>query len=356
MPAKEPEGADTNWYATMKEFGSDYHYIDSYNGGNVGLSSVFGHATYLADGRMCMVALNRQYGWRRLWMPDYFCYEVIETIKKQTGIEVMFYADHPLMEGMVENLPFREGDVLLRMNFFGLRGVRRNNGIPVPVIEDHSHDPFGPWALCSDADWCVCSLRKTMPLPEGGVMWSPKRLSVGRSAFEVSEENGIRWEAMDMKAAYLAGEDIKKEEFRNKFTETEKWFDSAEPVSMDARSREFVETQFNFEMWFEAKRNNWMLLNELLNKEYCRVIMPESGSSTMYSLVLLMENREKRDRIRKRLIERLVYPAILWDLPKTASAGSRDFSERMLSIHCDGRYSTDEVRQLACIMNNTIRG
>ena len=73
--------------------------------------------------------------------------------------------------------------------------------------------------------------------------------------------------AMEMKAAYLAGEDIRKEVFRNKFMETEKWFDSSEPVSMDERSREFVERQFNFGIWFETKRNNWMLLNELLNKD-----------------------------------------------------------------------------------------
>ena len=97
----------------MKEFGSDFHFIDSYNSGRAHLTDVFHSTTLLADGRQCVVALIRQYGWRRIWMPDYFCYEVIETIKEQTGIEVMFYADNPCKEGKVENLPFKEGDVLL---------------------------------------------------------------------------------------------------------------------------------------------------------------------------------------------------------------------------------------------------
>lgn len=71
----------------------------------------------LADGRQCIVALIRQYGWKRIWMPDYFCYEV------------MFYEDNLFQEGEVESLPclpFEEGDVLLRMNFFSMRGQRNN--------------------------------------------------------------------------------------------------------------------------------------------------------------------------------------------------------------------------------------
>ena len=102
----------------MKEFGSDFHYIDTYTSGRAHLTDVFRNAMLLADGRQCIVILIRQYGWRRIWMPDYFCYEVIETIQEQTGIEVMFYADNPLKEGKVGNLPFQEGDVLLRMNYF----------------------------------------------------------------------------------------------------------------------------------------------------------------------------------------------------------------------------------------------
>ena len=324
------------------------------------LTDVFRDAILLADGRQCLIVLIRQYRWRRIWIPDYYCYEVIETIKKQTGIAVLFYADNPLKEGKVEELPLKEGDVLLRINFFGMRNYRSNKKIPIPVIEDHSHDIFEHWALYSDADWCISSIRKSLPLPEGGMIWSPKQFRVESSEYRVHEENekmaAIRWEAMEMKASYLAEDDVCKEEFRYKFTETEKWFDSAEPALIDKRSREFVAKLFDFKLWFETKRNNWLLLNELLNKDFCHVVKPEQESCTMFSLVLLMENKEKRDCIKKRLIEKSVYPAILWYLPKTASKDSRDFSERMLSVHYDGRYSEDDVRQLAYILNNTLRG
>ena len=341
----------------MKEFGSDFHYIDYYNSGRAHLTDVFKGAALLADGRQCIVVLIRQYGWKRLWMPEYFCYEVIETIKNQTGIEVKMYVDSPLYEGKVEDIPYEEGDVLLRMNFFGMREHRSSKNIPVPVIEDHSHDPFGHWALYSDADWCVSSIRKILPLPEGGMMWSPKGYRLDIELF-TSEENekiaAIRWEGMGMKTQYLKGEAISKDDFRKRYTETEEFFDYAEPALIDKRSREVVSKELDINLWQGAKRKNWMLLKDLMKQERCKVMEPENDSCTMFSLVILLESKEIRDAVRKRLIEACVYPAILWNLSESASIEAKNFSERMLSIHCDGRYTEEDIQELALIMNKCI--
>jgi hypothetical protein len=292
-----------------------------------------------------------------LWVPDYFCYEVIETIKQQTGIEVVMYSDSPLEEGKVEYLSFYEDDALLRMNFFGMREFRSSKNIPVPVIEDHSHDPFSHWALYSDADWCISSIRKTLPLPEGGMMWSPKehKLDIDVTTSEENEKiASTRWEGMEMKARYLNGEEVSKDVFRNIFIETEEWFNSAEPALIDDRSRTCITKLFDLNLWLGAKRRNWALLSKLVNKEHCQVITAEHESCTMFSLILLMENSEWRDFVRKRLIDNCVYPAILWNVPSEASEASRDFSARMLSIHCDGRYTEKDVMQLADILNKAL--
>jgi hypothetical protein len=341
----------------VKEFGSDFQYIDTYNSGRAHLTDVFRGATLLADGRQCIVVLIRQYGWKRIWMPDYFCYEVIETIKEQTGVIVKFYEDTPLHEGQVENLPFREGDVLLRMNFFGIRDKRSNANIPCPVIEDHTHDPFGHWALYSDADWCISSIRKILPLPEGGMMWSPKGYEL-EVDIKSSEENekiaSVRWEGMEMKSQYLNGEDVSKDEFRRHYTETEEWFDHAETALLDERSKTVVSKQLDINLWQGTKRKNWALLQSLLNKDVCKVLNPEDETCTMFSLVLLFDTKETRDKVRKHLIDACVYPAILWAVPESASENARCFSERMLSVHCDGRYTEDDIRQLANILNKAI--
>lgn len=341
----------------MREFGSDFHFIDTYNSGRAHLTDVFRKSILFADGRQCIVALIRQYSWKRIWMPDYFCYEVIDTIKEQTDVEVMFYKDSPLNEGKVKDLPFKDGDALLRMNYFGMREFRSNKSIPISVIEDHSHDPFGHWALYSDADWCISSIRKILPLPEGGMMWSPKGhlLSAGTTSSEENEHiAAIRWEGMEMKTQYLKGENVSKDEFRMRYVGTEEYFERAEPALIDNRSRKVVSEELDINLWQGAKRKNWQLLKSLINSSACQVIEPENESCTMFSLVVLLDTKDKQDAVRKRLIDASVYPAILWIVPDSASMDSKDFSERMLSIHCDGRYTEEDIRQLAEIVNRCL--
>jgi hypothetical protein len=341
----------------MKEFGSDFHLITEYQSNQAHLTDVFRDAAFSADGRQCIVVLVRQNGWRRLWMPEYFCYEVIETINKQTGIEIVLYPDYPFADDktIFKNLPYKDGDVLLRINYFGMRGQRSEANIPVPVIEDHTHDLLGNWALYSDADWCIASLRKTLPLPEGGMVWSPKghELPIGiRPSDENEKIAAIRWEGMEMKAQYLKGEDVSKDDFRKRYTETEEWFDSAEPTLIDERSNEYVH-RFDVNAWQSAKRRNWQLLCSMLTDKV-ETLLPEDASCTLFSLVVLAESRKQRDILRYRLIEHAVYPAILWLVPDNASEEVKDFSRRMLSIHCDGRYTEDDILQLADVLNHVI--
>lgn len=341
----------------MIEFGSDFNLIDTYTSERMHLQKMFRSATLMADGRQCIILLIRQCCWQRLWIPDYYCYEVIESLRKMTTVEIMYYMESPFFEEELGSIPFKKGDAILRMNIFGMRKYRSNKNVPVPVIEDHSHDPFGYWALHSDADWCISSLRKTLPLPEGGVLWSPKG-HVLNANVPSSDENekiaAIRWKGMEMKTQYLKGKNISKEGFRKKYTETEDWFDWAEPSFIDARSRLILE-HFNVNLWFKAKRDNWALLRELVNHYHqCQIVEPENESCSMFSLVLLFESHKRREFIREKLIEASVYPAILWNVPETSSAESRDFSQRMLSIHCDGRYNERDIRQLAKIINRVL--
>lgn len=339
----------------MKEFGSDFHYIGDYLSNSAPITDARHDAVLLADGRMCIMALIQQYQWKRIWMPEYFCYEVISSIAEQTGIKIVYYPDWPGGDdnAIVEGLPYREGDVLFRVNYFGTRSMRSSKNVPVPVIEDHSHDLNGPWALNSDADWCIVSLRKSLPLPEGGMIWSPKGFRLNLD-IRLSEDNKeiaeIRWEAMRMKSDYLAGKVIEKETFRQKYVGTENWFDHAGLSLIDERSRRYI-SQFDIDAWQRARRRNWLLLRKLVNAE---TLSLEDDSCTPFSFILLSDSGEARDSIRKKLIKRSVFPAILWSVPEAIGGKSLDFSRKMLSIHCDGRYNEEDIRQLANILNKAI--
>lgn len=343
----------------MLEFGSDFHLVDGGNSHHGSLMEKYQGATYLADGRQCIITLIQLYGWKRIWMPEYFCYNIIEYLQKSTPIEVIFYTDYPGNndEQIASNLEFQDSDVFFRMNFFGLRAYRSEKHIPVPVIEDHSHDLSGDWAINSSADWCIASLRKIIPIPEGGVLWSPKGHTLDLQPELTSFNDSLaqkRWHAMELKSKYLKGEIKDKESFRQLYIETEEAFDEPGISSLDMRSMEFLES-FDLNSWNLAKKNNWKVLKGLAFNDGIKVLFPERGDLTPFSFILLCRDQAMRDRVRSKLIDSSVFPAVLWNVPDTVHQNVKNFSSKMLSIHCDARYGENDIEELYNTINTIIR-
>ena len=336
----------------------DFHFTANRN--NVGdtVFDCFPNANYYADGRQALIDLYHSCEWKRLWIPAYFCYDVIASLQ-DAGLVIMPYLDWPEHHDCSKTLEYiqREGlfrptDAILLVNYFGMRAFRSPKLLPVAaIVEDHTHDLIGDWAMNSQADWCIASLRKTLPVPEGGILWSP----VGHRlphAPNRSKENeriaAIRWEAMKLKASYLAGEEIEKDSFRARYVDTEEYFDRAPISSLDIGSHEYLKA-FNVRDWYNRKYENWRLLRGL-QKNDVRVLIPEGIGCFPFSLTLLFDTPLERDRIRKELIAHRIYPAILWNVPDSADRDVADFSRRMLSIHCDGRYNAEDMQQMKSII------
>ncbi len=346
----------------MIEFGSDFHHIAQFQGKGNTMHDIYPNANYYADGRQVLIHLYRSQGWQRLWVPEYFCYDVIASLK-EAGLNLMFYQDWPdyhdydnTLENLQRNGHLRHTDAVLRLNYFGMRSYRKAAYLSVAaVVEDHTHDLIGDWAVHSTADWCIASLRKTLPIPEGGMLWSPKGLPLPEAP-ERSAQNekiaAIRWEAMKLKAGYLAGEKIEKSFFRAGFVNTEDYFDYSPICSLDNTSQEYLDT-FNVREWYGRKRDNWNVLHTI-RKDGVHILKPEDENGYPFSLILLFDNIDERDRVRKALIEHQVYPAILWDIPSPTNWEIFHFSRGMLSIHCDGRYSSDDILQLKSIIESVL--
>ena len=71
-----------------------------------------------------------------------------------------------------ETIGAGRGDAVLAVNFFGAGTgtgwADQRAAADWLLVEDHSHDPFSPWAVGSNADFAFSSLRKTLPVPDGG--------------------------------------------------------------------------------------------------------------------------------------------------------------------------------------------
>lgn len=340
----------------MIEFGSDFH---SCNADFYGLSNYFiklGCTRFYACGRHAIDAIVVEAGWKRIWIPAYFCYDVIGHIAA-TGITVKLYDDYPLCEKddeLISSLPFEEGDVLLRMNFFGLRSWRSSKEIPVPVIEDHTHDLISEWTLKSDADWCIASIRKSLPVAAGGILWSPtgKLLPEQLGASSACEDMAdIRYIAMEMKASYLS-EGGDKNTFREKYIQSEEMIEHLNLSGIDKKSNAIAHAM-NVRQWTELRGENWRIAYEILNKTFTVLKPKGEGCWQPFSLIILCNSAEERTALRQHLIKNCIYPAVLWQMPEdTAFVDALGFSQRMLSVHCDIRYDRSEIEQMCRIVNS----
>ncbi|HET9953251.1 MAG TPA: hypothetical protein VFQ61_02040, partial [Polyangiaceae bacterium] len=138
--------------------------------------------TFWASGRDALVALLQwakpTLSLNRLWCPSYLCQPMLHAAKA-ADLSLVAYPDSPLSSrAETSRLELRSGDMVLAVGYFGLRGpalrLPPRRSASIYVLEDHSHDPWSNWAAASKADFCFASLRKTLPIPDGAVLWSPR--------------------------------------------------------------------------------------------------------------------------------------------------------------------------------------
>ena len=344
----------------MKEFGSDFHYIEPVRPPGTTIYDLYPFANYYADGRQALIHLYHSQGWERLWIPEYFCYEVVASLK-EAGLKLSFYTDYPgycfdsqTLEDIQNCGCFRPKDAVLRVNYFGSRSYRSSENLSVAaVVEDHTHDLVGSWAVNSHADWCIASLRKTLPIPEGGILWSPQKKCLPESPKQSNENEriaSVRWEAMQLKTLFIKGETVEKSDFRDRFLDTEGFFDTVPVCALDDKSQEYLHS-FDIKEWFIKKRDNWELLRSI-KKNDIHVFGTEDSGCYPFSLVLVFDSHAERNRVRMSLIERGIYPTVLWRIPLVSDTEVFNFSQVMLSIHCDARYSHDEVLAMKSIIES----
>ncbi|MBD5217488.1 MAG: hypothetical protein HDS73_03225 [Bacteroidales bacterium] len=340
------------------EFGSDFHIIDNLPKGTSLLELLATEANLYADGRQPIECILQHEKIQRLWVPSYHCHDSLAGLHRN-GYELNYYNFTPGedLEKAISSIPIEQGDAVMVINHFGLSGKPEISDRDFILIEDHSHDLISDWARTSDADWCFASLRKTLPIADGGILWSPRRKALPappQATLPATENSERRYEAMRLKARYLKGGNVQKEDYLKIFRETEERFDSL-PISAISQASKEIISALDIRGWYQAKKENWDILRKSISSsKRCKVIEAQNIGGTPFSLILLFDNTELRDRVRAALIENNVFPAILWSIPDNVNRQSEDFGRNMLSIHCDGRYNSDHIKRLAMIINTIL--
>ncbi len=290
----------------------------------------------------------------RLWLPTFFCPEVALSCLPVADIRE-YRDDCRWAEPDFESLQPAETDLVLAVNYLGVRRpepwqrwrLRRE----CILVEDHTQDPFSAWARESRADYAVCSIRKTVPVPDGAILWSPAGRLLPAPPSGVDDYRGsmLKAGAMLYKRFYLSGSlgaEIKPA-FRKLQLQGEGELGRQDGSAMSPLSSAILSRGVP-KVWRQQRVENARTLLELL--EDWAVAKPAfhhwPEGHAPFDVALVFENREHRDHYQRSLQREDIYCPVEW-VCDTADIDAMDLSSRILNVPIDHRYGREDMKKIA---------
>jgi hypothetical protein len=293
-----------------------------------------------------------------LWVPEYFCEDVTEHIEGYC--EIKRYFDRPTQaQPDWETLSPSKGDLVLAVDYFGMRSPSAWYAWAAKrdclLLEDYSHDPAYGFRH-SRADYAFSSLRKTMPVPDGALLWSPAGHSLPQSPVGKAVGTEEKFAAMVWKFEYLAGraDDKIKEVFRNWQLYGEQGL-SDQLVSAPAPESVALCSLGIPEAWLERRRLNVeFLLRELQNFTPAGAILASAPPAcTPFAAVLQFKTHEARELARRRLTENQIYCPVHWPAGKGSSKEAKYLSATLLTLISDQRYGIEDMKRIVSTLQKS---
>ncbi len=341
MPRPEPE------------IGSEFHW-DPGALRSDGVPWPTGHELF-ATGSGALTALVRSLEAPRLHVPSFFCTGVAELLAADAPLA--WYRHLPDERGpRLDSLAVRPGDAVLAQNLFG-----RDDRTPwdawirdhpdVIVIEDHSHDPLSDWARTSTAAFAVASLRKTLPLPDGGLLWSPRGHAVPSPAGPASEGAGLKLAAMLLKSAWRDGEDVPKNAFRVLQQEGEhRLLGGGGPASGVTRALLPLIDATGLRARATAHARALAAMLPATDRDW-RLLPVGPASAATFRVQLLCRTAGIRDALLAHLARHRIFAPVHWRQDRagfwSGDDEAADRADRILTLPVDHRCTPDDVRRIA---------
>ncbi|MBA2633522.1 MAG: DegT/DnrJ/EryC1/StrS aminotransferase family protein [Chloroflexi bacterium] len=312
-------------------------------------------APIFATGRGIIAALAPPEGARpRLHLPSYFCHDV--AVGASAQFDLALYRHLPGRGGPdLDTLTTRPGDWVLAANLFGAEdgaawvSWRRNRD--VILIEDHTHDPLSAWARGTAADYAFASLRKTLPIPDGAVLWSPAGLGLP-PAGDPAAGATAKLEAMLLKRAYLRGAPIPRDSYRALQIAGERQFETDRGGRASVLATELLHRVRPWAWRTRRKRNVRHFLRRLEADPPAGIAplfatWPAGGAP--FAAILVCADGALRESLRRFLIKRSIFAAVHWPIPAGSDpldTEAGELSSRLLTVPLDQRYGPEDVDRM----------
>lgn len=288
------------------------------------------------------------------YVPSYCCLSMLQPFLDRR-IDIVFYNVSEKNGNICYEIDTnKKCDVFLAMSYFGLSNpvsddiikTFKDNG--TVVIEDITHR-FMSKSPCSPlADYYAISLRKWFATPAGGCLIKSNGVLSIKADEESSDVMKEKVEAMCDKRDYLAGADIDKEKFLEKFYKGDRVLSKVnENIKMDGVSAEIIAGTDINEVREKRIANAKVIYSRLSALSVKPLVASPDWENDCPLFVPVLVPEKDRDSLRRHLIDNGIYCPVHWPEVMGAEAGLRS---RELSLICDQRYSIEDMeRMMNCV-------
>lgn len=317
------------------------------------------NTVYLDSGRNANYELSALLSGKEILVPCYACESVIVSFRKD--VKVTYYE---ILKDFSINLPDLESKITANtkaiyvMSYFGKplsdnvldKLLYLKEKYNLILIEDSTHSVMtNPNVI---GDYCVCSVRKWFPVADGGAIYSKLPLDFIDTPNLPIKPVTQKPYAMILKTLYLRGQVDERDFYEKIFADTEIDFDvQNKTYLMNDLSRFFIECFDLDEIRTIRKRNHSVLMQNINHKDMLPVY-DTIEDSVPFCFLLYVENR---DKVREYLFSKNIRPSVFWWTEKTELRKfeiSNYISRHILCLHCDHRYSVEDMLYVANMINS----
>lgn len=302
----------------------------------------------LRSGRDTLKAIAREYKESVALLPALACDSMVHPFELY-GHKVQYYKLNEDYSIDLDSIEIGDGvHLFLYADYFGRPAISdesleklREQG-DIIFIEDRTHNLIWDRLYSFQPDYIIASLRKWLPIPDGGFLWGKITKSLGNDTFFSTK----RLKAQCMRHEFLCcGDEKIKNEYRKIFSTVSTLIDDDEPSAMSAYAYALAKNT-DWDKVRSIRRDNAEALSYILSTSpYIRLIQKETGMSDLY-VPFTVQNR---DEVQRRLSAEGVFNTIIWPLmdeQKSVCSVAKFTEENMLAAPCDQRYSKEDMKTI----------
>lgn len=312
--------------------------------------------SYFNTGRATIEALLsylKQQGYNKVWLPSYNCSSVYDAAKRAEADIASYTVDKELL---IDNSIFellKKGDVLYLVNFFGriekdatYKAIKNAQKGGVIVIEDLSLSLLSEGENVGIGDYVIGSVRKWLPIPDGGFIASKKEIPQFMKATAANDYTLYYFTAQVMKNLYLQDSSLDKQVFLNLSNKGMAALFSDYTIREISEVSNKVINSTNLKEVALRRIQNYNYLYECLHdiKEIKLMVEPSMENVALGMVICV----EERDALFGYLIKNGIYCNIHWRENESTVQfeDSRYLSQHCLTLPCDQRYGIEQMNYI----------